>query len=241
MKDYKNKDFSNQDLTGRKFTHCDLSYCNFTNAILKNVNFFGSLMYDCKLDGADFEGAYMAEADMRFCRPWRAKNLDKAKCVPMINPWHSGITGDKITIGCRTWTIEKWEEFFSSDEVINCDRESKHFRYIEATYRGLKAYYLHLKNYMYKELIESFEEIDKIFDNSRDQKAKEQPTKNAEELEEYLQEYKINNRDIVRVEEYTNTDVIDLDDVVEFLQKEYANQIKMPFIDSPKQDKTIKL
>ena len=107
---------------------------------------------------------------------------------------------------------------------------------------------------MNKELIEALEEIQELFihedyfnaeikvDELLEalQKAKEQPTKNAEEflkskdipLYSYLEsETRFVDGEMMETTNYKLADLLE----------EFANQSKTPFIDSPKQDKTIKL
>jgi hypothetical protein len=49
-----------------------------------------------------------------------------------------------IHIGCEKRSIEDWDKFFASDEVITTQRNTDEFKQIEAVYNAYKAYILTL-------------------------------------------------------------------------------------------------
>jgi hypothetical protein len=58
--------------------------------------------------------------------------------------WDVGITDGMIHIGCKKRTIENWDKFFASDEVILTPRGTQEFKQIEAVYLAYKAYLQHI-------------------------------------------------------------------------------------------------
>ena len=64
----------------------------------------------------------------------------------MYCKWTHGITNENIIhIGCEKRTIEEWDIFFASDEVLTTQRDTKEFKQIQAVYEAYKAYLTFLK------------------------------------------------------------------------------------------------
>jgi len=63
----------------------------------------------------------------------------------MYCKWSHGIIDGKIKIGCKVKTIEEWEAFLNSDEVIETPRNTPEFKQIEAVIRAHIAYLTTLK------------------------------------------------------------------------------------------------
>jgi hypothetical protein len=88
------------------------------------------------LDGASLDGASLDGASLD-----GAKNLDKTVKLPMYCKWTHGITkGNLIHIGCEKRTIEEWDLFFASEEIISTERNTPEFKQIQAVYEAYKAY-----------------------------------------------------------------------------------------------------
>jgi hypothetical protein len=47
-------------------------------------------------------------------------------------------TTKEITIGCKNRTIQEWDDFFASDEVIETQRDTDRFLKIKITYELAK-------------------------------------------------------------------------------------------------------
>jgi hypothetical protein len=62
----------------------------------------------------------------------------------MYCKWTHGITENKIHIGCEKRTIEEWDLFFSSNDIITTQRDTKEFKQIQAIFEAYKAYLLFL-------------------------------------------------------------------------------------------------
>ena len=107
----------------------DLSYANLSGADLS-----GAYLSGAYLSGADLSGAYLSGAD-----------LSGAIKVPMYCKWKHGITDGMIHIGCEKRTIEEWDIFFASDNIIQTDRNTEEFKQIQAVYNAYKAYLLTFK------------------------------------------------------------------------------------------------
>ena len=60
--------------------------------------------------------------------------------------WSHGITDGLIHIGCEKRSIEEWDAFFASSEVITTERGTDEFKQIEAVYNAYKAYLQTLNN-----------------------------------------------------------------------------------------------
>lgn len=76
------------------------------------------------LSGANLIGAYLSGAIM-----------------PIFCKWSiHGIVDGKIRIGCKTRSIEDWDKFFASDEVLTTPRNTPEFTQIRAVYESYKAY-----------------------------------------------------------------------------------------------------
>ena len=90
------------------------------------------------LSNADLSNADLSSANLRYA--------DLKGCIktPMYCKWSSGITEGMIHIGCEKKTIQEWDKFFASDEVIQTPRGTQEFKQIEAIYLAYKAYLQHL-------------------------------------------------------------------------------------------------
>jgi hypothetical protein len=107
-------------------------------ANLIDANLGGANLSGANLRGADLSGANLRGADLR------GADLRGAIKMPMHCKWHHGITDGMIHIGCEKRTIEDWDKFFESDEVIITERNTDEFKQIEAIYNAYKAYILTL-------------------------------------------------------------------------------------------------
>ena len=67
-------------------------------------------------------------------------NLSGAVKIPITCKWGHGITDGLIHIGCEKRSIEDWDKFFASDEVITTERNTPEFKQIQAVYEAYKAY-----------------------------------------------------------------------------------------------------
>lgn len=102
------------------------------NATIKDA-IQNAILQKTKLSGADLRGDDLSGA----------KNIETAY-IPLFCKWNYSILGDKIQIGCKKRTIEEWDSFFASDEVLSTKRGTEKFKQIEAIYLACKAYLTHL-------------------------------------------------------------------------------------------------
>ena len=74
-----------------------------------------------------------------------AENKEIAN-LPIFCKWSHSIVGNEIQIGCKSKTIEEWDEFFSSEKELETKRGTKEFKQIQAVYESYKAYLIFLNN-----------------------------------------------------------------------------------------------
>ena len=101
------------------------------------LSIFGHVLFEyegANLIGANLEGANLEGANLR------GANLIGAIKVRIYCKWSFGITDDLIHIGCEKRSVEQWDEFFASDEVIQTQRDTPEFKRIQAVYEACKSY-----------------------------------------------------------------------------------------------------
>jgi hypothetical protein len=104
---------------------------SLNRAYLDGAYLVGASLNRASLVGASLVGAYLVGA----------KNLDKTVKLPIYCKWTHGITnGNLIHIGCEKRTIEEWDLFFASEEIISTERNTPEFKHIQAVYESYKAY-----------------------------------------------------------------------------------------------------
>jgi len=95
-------------------------------------------------NGANLDGANLYRANLAGANLYRANldgaNLDGVIKLPMYCKWTHGITEKKIHIGCEKRTIEEWDLFFSSNDIITTQRDTKEFKQIQAIFEAYKGY-----------------------------------------------------------------------------------------------------
>jgi uncharacterized protein YjbI with pentapeptide repeats len=135
----RNADLSGAYLEGAYLRDANLSYANLRDAYLRDAYLsYANLSY-ANLSGADLNGAYLNGAYLR------GADLEGAKKIPILCKWSFGLTDETIHIGCEERTIQEWDSFFESSEVIQTKRGTKEFIQIEAVYKALRAYKLNLE------------------------------------------------------------------------------------------------
>lgn len=146
-------DLSGADLSGANLSDANLSDANLRGANLRNANLRGAKLSGADLRGADLRGANLSSANLRYAN-LRYANLSHADLsdadlsdaylsgatIPMFCRWLTGIIDNKIRIGCEVKSIEEWEAFLNSDEVIETPRNTPEFKQIEAMIRAYIAY-----------------------------------------------------------------------------------------------------
>ena len=58
----------------------------------------------------------------------------------MYCKWSHGMTDGLVHIGCEKRSVEEWEDFFASDDVIQTQRNTDEFKQIHAIFNAYKAY-----------------------------------------------------------------------------------------------------
>lgn len=156
----RNSDLINSNLECANLRYSDLINSNLEGSDLRYSDLRYSNLEGADLRYSDLERANLRYSDLRFAKLYRADlsgvnligvdlnvvNLEDAIEVPIHCKWSFGITEDKIHIGCEKRTIEEWDIFFASDEVIETKRGTKEFKQIEAVYNACKAYLQTLNN-----------------------------------------------------------------------------------------------
>ena len=118
------------NLTGANFRCADLRSAYLTSADLRSAYLTGAY-----LTGAYLTGAYLTGAD-----------LTGAIKLPIYCKWSHGITDGLIHIGCENRSIEDWDIFFNSNQVIQTPRNTEEFKKIQAVYLAYRAYLTHLQS-----------------------------------------------------------------------------------------------
>jgi len=119
----------------------NLSRANLWGADLSRANLSRANLSGANLSGADLSGADLSRADLS-----RA-DLSGALRTPIFCKWRHGITDGKVHIGCEARTVEEWDAFFDSDDVISTPRGTSDFAQIHAVFAAYKAYLATLKTY----------------------------------------------------------------------------------------------
>ena len=107
----------------------NLSYSNLSDSNLSYSN----------LSGSNLRGSNLSDSNLRGSNLSYSRNTESAY-LPIFCKWSNSIIGNKIQIGCKTKTIEEWEEFFNSDEEFETKRGTDDFKQIQAVFESYKAY-----------------------------------------------------------------------------------------------------
>jgi len=118
----------------------DLRDADLRDADLRDADLRDADLRDADLNGANLSYANLNGANLSYA------NLNGAIKMPMYCKWTHGITDGMIHIGCEKRTIEQWDEFFASDEIIETKRNTDEFKQIQAVYNAYKAYLLTFKS-----------------------------------------------------------------------------------------------
>jgi hypothetical protein len=128
-------------LVGASLNRASLVGASLYGASLDGASLVGASLYGASLDGASLDGASLDGAYLVGASLVGAKNLDKTVKLPIYCKWTHGITnGNLIHIGCEKRTIEEWDLFFASEEIISTERNTPEFKHIQAVYESYKAY-----------------------------------------------------------------------------------------------------
>ena len=120
---------SGVDLSGATLSGANLSGANLSWVDLSGANLSWANLSWVDLSGACLSGACLSDA-----------NLSGAT-MPIFCKWSShGIVDGKIRIGCEIRSVEDWDSFFASDEVITTPRDTDEFKRIRAVYESYKYY-----------------------------------------------------------------------------------------------------
>jgi hypothetical protein len=127
------------NLRGANFRGSNLRGADLINSDIRYANFIGSNLIGANLSNSDiryanFIGSNLIDADLS-----NAKNKEIAY-LPIYCKWSHSIIGDKIQIGCKEKTIEEWENFFNSDDVLVTERNTYEFKQIQAVFEAYKGY-----------------------------------------------------------------------------------------------------
>jgi hypothetical protein len=122
------------DLSSANLSLADLRSANLRSADLSSAN-----LSSANLRSADLSSADLSSANLRSANLFSAKNKETAK-MPLFCKWSYSILRDKIQIGCEKRTIDEWDKFFASKEVLSTKRNTEEFKQIEAIYNACKAY-----------------------------------------------------------------------------------------------------
>ena len=163
--DLRNSNLEDADLSGADLRDADLRYSDLRNSSLENACLIGACLKNSylrysDLRYSDLRNVDLRNSDLRFAKLYRADlsgvnligtdlnavNLKDAIRVPIYCEWPFGITENKIHIGCEKRTIEEWDLFFASEDVIETKRGTKEFKQIEAVYNACKSYMQTLNN-----------------------------------------------------------------------------------------------
>jgi len=132
---------SGADLPWANLSWADLSWANLSRADLSWANLSGANLSRANLSGANLSRANLSGANLS-----RA-DLSGALRTPIFCRWRHGITDGKVHIGCEARTVEEWDAFFDSDDVISTRRGTSDFAQIHAVFAAYKAYLATLKTY----------------------------------------------------------------------------------------------
>ena len=127
------------NLSGANLSGANLSSANLSSADLSSANLSSTDLSGANLSYADLSSANLSSTDLS------GANLSYAD-LPIFCKWKSSIIENKIQIGCKTMTIEKWDSFFKSSEEFETKRNTKEFKQIQAVYLANKVYLEFLNN-----------------------------------------------------------------------------------------------
>ena len=132
------------DLSLANLYSANLSLANLSSADLHSANLSLADLSLANLSLANLSSADLHSADLRLANLYSA-NLSLAEnkenaYLPLYCKWNYSILGDKIQIGCEGRTIEQWDLFFASEEVLSTQRNTDDFKQIQAVYEACKAY-----------------------------------------------------------------------------------------------------
>jgi hypothetical protein len=108
-------------------------------AVKEKVSLSSANLRSANLSSADLYSADLRSANLSSANLRSAKNKETAK-MPLFCKWDYSILLDKIQIGCEKRTIDEWDKFFASKEVLSTKRNTEEFKQIEAIYNACKAY-----------------------------------------------------------------------------------------------------
>lgn len=109
-------------------------------AVKERVSLASADLRSADLRSADLSLADLRSANLRLA-DLRSAHLRSAIKLPIYCRWTHGITNENlIHIGCEKRSIEDWDKFFESDEILTTERNTQEFKQIEAVYNAYKAY-----------------------------------------------------------------------------------------------------
>jgi uncharacterized protein YjbI with pentapeptide repeats len=127
--DLSDADLSDANLRNAKLWNADLRNANLSDANLRNADLRNANLSDANLRNADLSNANLSDADLsdanlRNAKLWNADLLGignmKELRTMQLEAYKVGFTKDTLQIGCKRYTIEKWENF-TDEEIIEMD------------------------------------------------------------------------------------------------------------------------
>jgi len=112
-------------------------------AVKEKVSLRSANLSSADLSLANLYSANLSLANLSSANLSSAQNKETAN-MPLFCKWSFSILGDKIQIGCEKRTIEQWDDFFASEEVLSTKRNTEQFKQIEVIYNACKAYLITL-------------------------------------------------------------------------------------------------
>ena len=132
------------DLSGSNLSGSDLIGADLRRSNLSGSDLIGADLRRSDLSGSNLSGAYLSGSNLIGANLSGAY-LSGAVKAPMYCKWTHGVTNGVIHIGCEKRSIEEWDSFFESEEIIETPRNNDDFIQIQAVYNAYKAYLLTFK------------------------------------------------------------------------------------------------
>jgi hypothetical protein len=116
--DLRDADLSGAYLSGADLSGANLSYANLRNADLRDADLSDTYFSGAYLSGANLSGANLRGADLRNADLSDAYFSGADLIVLQMDLWTAYITTNHIRIGCKSYSLDKWENF-TDKEILS--------------------------------------------------------------------------------------------------------------------------